>query len=186
MGRFQPSYSRAATTTKARPIQIISAAVRDWRNWVSLFWRLIPWDRANVLLILTLGHAYPAPGCGCRAHHPRQTDVAVRRYRHALSALGCDPQSGLPYVAPDGGREACRSDRPFRRWNSDDAAGLCRQPARPRWHCAWAKSRMWRLPFIPPGSTDDAEQDFVYSGSASDRWDLFLSVRAKAHVDLAQ
>ena len=36
------------------------------------------------------------------------------------------------------------------------------------------------LPFIPPGSTDDAEQDFVYSGSAGfDRWDLFYPFAPK-------
>ena len=36
------------------------------------------------------------------------------------------------------------------------------------------------LPFIPPGSTDDAEQDFVNSGPAGfDRWDLFYPFAPK-------
>ncbi|MBZ5594316.1 MAG: acetylxylan esterase [Acidobacteriia bacterium] len=36
------------------------------------------------------------------------------------------------------------------------------------------------LPFIPPGSTDDAEQDFVDSGPAGfDRWDLFYPFAPK-------
>src|SRR5581483_7484717 len=35
-------------------------------------------------------------------------------------------------------------------------------------------------PFLPPGSTDDAEQDFVNSGPAGfDRWDLFYSFAPK-------
>lgn len=36
------------------------------------------------------------------------------------------------------------------------------------------------LPFVPPGSTDDAEQDFVYSGPLGfDRWDLFYPFAPK-------
>jgi dienelactone hydrolase len=36
------------------------------------------------------------------------------------------------------------------------------------------------IPFIPPGSTDDAEQDLVYSGTAGfDRWDLFYPFAPK-------
>ncbi|HYM09040.1 MAG TPA: acetylxylan esterase [Terriglobales bacterium] len=36
------------------------------------------------------------------------------------------------------------------------------------------------LPFLPPGSTDDAEQDFVNSGPAGfDRWDLFYPFAPK-------
>jgi dienelactone hydrolase len=36
------------------------------------------------------------------------------------------------------------------------------------------------LPFHPPGATDDAEQDFVYSGPAGfDRWDLFYPFAPK-------
>ena len=38
--------------------------------------------------------------------------------------------------------------------------------------------------FNPPGSTDDAEQDFVGSGPLGfDRWDRLLSVRAQAAAD---
>jgi dienelactone hydrolase len=36
------------------------------------------------------------------------------------------------------------------------------------------------LPFLPPGSTDDAEQNFVYSGPVGfDRWDLFYPFAPK-------
>jgi hypothetical protein len=36
------------------------------------------------------------------------------------------------------------------------------------------------LPFLPPGSTDDAEQDLVYSGPVGfDRWDLFYPFAPK-------
>jgi hypothetical protein len=36
------------------------------------------------------------------------------------------------------------------------------------------------VPFLPPGATDDAEQDFVYSGPAGfDRWDLFYPFAPK-------
>ncbi len=35
-------------------------------------------------------------------------------------------------------------------------------------------------PFLPPGSTDDAEQDFVYSGPVGfDRWDMFYPFAPK-------
>ena len=46
--------------------------------------------------------------------------------------------------------------------------------------CMGNAENILQMPFRSPGATDDAEQDFVYSGPAGfDRWDLFYPFAPK-------
>ena len=150
-------------TGTVKPATPINAPVRAWSGSGSWCWLSIPWDRASGSIIPDETGRHSRLGMPTKTHVSRRQMLLVGDELLRLQLWDADPQPGLS-------RQSSAVD-PARLASTGQSGGgtLTMLLARSMTVSAQPLSsagtpKICLPPFFPPGSIDDAEQDFVGSG----------------------